>query len=300
MFVAMDATGGEAAAAAKETPFTAADAARCIAVPTPDDDKYSRGVVGFVTGSTRYPGAAVLGVEAALHTGVGMARYVGADVPSTLVLQRRPETVLGVGKVQAWVLGSGQDSELEQEFSLKRAEAVADSLPTVLDAGALGLALGPHGPVVLTPHLRELGALLGLEHGEVDQDPIAAARRAARDCNAVVLLKGHVTRVVAPAGDVLRVENAPSWLATAGSGDALAGILGALLATHAAEVAADADLLPKLAATAAYIHGAAATTASAGGPFTVLALCAAIPGVVAQLVGTGGAKPAPRKTAAKG
>ena len=59
------------------THWTPSDAARFIAVPASDDDKYSRGVLGVVTGSAAYPGAAVLGVEAALHTGVGMVRYLG-------------------------------------------------------------------------------------------------------------------------------------------------------------------------------------------------------------------------------
>ena len=84
---------------------------RWIAVPGPDDDKYSRGVLGVVTGSARYPGAAVLGVEAALHTGVGMVRYLGAGRPTRLVLRQRPEAVTTDGRVQAWVLGSGQDAD---------------------------------------------------------------------------------------------------------------------------------------------------------------------------------------------
>src|SRR5687767_15824194 len=85
------------------------DAAIWISVPGPGDDKYSRGVLGVVTGSARYPGAAVLGVEAALHTGVGMVRYLGPGRPTRLVLARRPEAVTTDGRVQAWVLGSGQD-----------------------------------------------------------------------------------------------------------------------------------------------------------------------------------------------
>src|SRR5436190_19901418 len=90
--------------------FGPAEAATRIAVPGVDDDKYSRGVTGFVTGSARFPGAAVLGVEAALHTGVGMVRYLGPGRPTRLVLQRRPEAVTASGRVQAWVLGSGQDA----------------------------------------------------------------------------------------------------------------------------------------------------------------------------------------------
>src|SRR3954467_9272858 len=90
--------------------FSGNEARGWIAGPGPGDDKYSRGGVGFVTGSARYPGAAVLGVEAAMHTGVGMVRYLGPGRPTRLVLQRRPEAVTADGRVQAWVVGSGQDA----------------------------------------------------------------------------------------------------------------------------------------------------------------------------------------------
>ena len=73
------------------------DAAAWLRAPRPDDDKYSRGVVGIRTGSPAYPGAAVLGVEAAWRTGTGMVRFEGADSVARLVLQRRPETVHGGG-----------------------------------------------------------------------------------------------------------------------------------------------------------------------------------------------------------
>jgi len=64
-------------------PWGADETKSQIAVPQPEDDKYSRGVLGVVTGSTMYPGAAVLGVEAALRTGVGMVRYLGPERAST-------------------------------------------------------------------------------------------------------------------------------------------------------------------------------------------------------------------------
>jgi NAD(P)H-hydrate repair Nnr-like enzyme with NAD(P)H-hydrate dehydratase domain len=80
---------------------------------------------------------------------------------------------------------------------------------------------------------------------------------------------------------------APAWLATAGAGDALAGILGALVATHAEEIADDPTALARLAATAALVHGRAAQWAGRGGPFTILDLCAAVPPVIAQLVTPG-------------
>lgn len=270
--------------------FGADDAARWIAVPRDDDDKYSRGVVGFVTGSAKYPGAAVLGVEAAAHTGVGMIRYLGAGRPTRLVLQRRPEAVTADGRVQAWVLGSGQDPEnLDEVTSGMLDEALGQSVPMVLDGGALGRRPDARGPVLLTPHAGELSRLIDLDVDAIRTDPDAAALRAARELDATVLLKGHTTRIAVPAaatggGEPLRVRSAPSWLATAGAGDALAGILGALLATHHEELAADPGLLAPLAATGAVLHGLAAERASSGGPLTILDLAAALPAIIAELL----------------
>jgi len=270
--------------------FGPADAARWIAVPGDDDDKYSRGVVGFVTGSAKYPGAAVLGVEAAARTGIGMIRYLGAGRPTRLVLQRRPEAVTADGRVQAWVLGSGQDPEnLDELTAWMLDEALGQSVPMVLDGGALGRRSDARGPVLLTPHAGELSRLIDLDVEAIRADPDAAALRAARELDATVLLKGHTTRIAVPAAasgsvEPLRVRSAPSWLATAGAGDALAGILGALLATHHEELAADPGLLAPLAATGAVLHGLAAERASAGGPLTILDLAAALPAVVAELL----------------
>ncbi|MFT4029191.1 MAG: NAD(P)H-hydrate dehydratase [Protaetiibacter sp.] len=266
--------------------FGPADAARWIAVPGPDDDKYSRGVLGVATGSARFPGAAVLGVEAALHTGVGMVRYLGAELPTRLVLQRRPEAVASDGRVQAWVAGSGQDADaVDAVTAAHRDRALADPVPTVIDAGALGFAGRAAGIRVLVPHAGELARLLDRERTEVIADPAGAARETAARFAAVVLLKGHMSYVADAAGGLLTVACAPAWTATAGSGDALAGVLGALLATHAAELEADQASAAQIAATAAVLHGLAAGRASAGGPFTVLGLCAELPAVVRELLG---------------
>ncbi|QEO10421.1 ADP-dependent NAD(P)H-hydrate dehydratase [Protaetiibacter larvae] len=266
--------------------FGPEDAAAWIAVPGPDDDKYSRGVLGFVTGSARYPGAAVLGVEAALRTGVGMVRYLGAGRPTRLVLQRRPEAVTAPGRVQAWVVGSGHDGgSLDQLTAAALDAALADPVPTVLDAGALERVTRSTGLRVLTPHAGELGRLLDREREEVLADPAGAAREAAERFSAVVLLKGHTSHVADPSGGVLRVQSAPSWTATAGAGDALAGVLGALLATHAHGLAANPGAVAPIAAAAAVVHGLAARRASRGGPFTVLDLCAELPAVIRELLG---------------
>ena len=255
--------------------WTPDDAARRIAVPGPSDDKYSRGVLGVVTGSDRYPGAAVLGVEAALRTGVGMVRYVGPAHATSLVLQRRPEAVAGEGRVQAWLLGSGIDAADLDLTVLHR--ALDQGLPTVLDGGALELLDRATGPVIITPHAGELARVLGVARERIDAE---AAARASRELGVAVLLKGHTTYAVG--GDTrLLAQSAPTWLATAGAGDALAGILGALVATH---TVSSLDVLAELGATASVIHGLAAERASAGGPLTILDLAAHVSPVIAGLL----------------
>jgi hydroxyethylthiazole kinase-like uncharacterized protein yjeF len=265
--------------------WTASDAAAHIAIPRATDDKYSRGVLGVITGSEQYPGAAVLGVEAALHTGVGMVRYLGPERPSTLVLQRRPEAVTAPGRVQAWLLGSGQDAkDRDDDTARLLGEAMAQGLPTVLDGGAFDLHSSAVGPTILTPHYRELARVLDAAVDDISADPAGAAESAARQLGATVLLKGNTTYVASPTGLLLSAGSAPAWLATAGAGDALGGILGALLATHSDEIAADPDLLARLGATASVLHGLAASRVSGGGPLTILHLAHALPGTIASLL----------------
>jgi hydroxyethylthiazole kinase-like uncharacterized protein yjeF len=266
--------------------FRAEDAAALIVVPVEGDDKYSRGVLGVMTGSQRYPGAAVLGVEAALRTGVGMVRYVGPEAANSLVLARRPEVVTGIGRVQAWLVGSGMDAATRtaSETALL-VEALREGTPAVIDAGALDLLGDASGPVVITPHYGELSRMLGAEKSEIAADPASWAARAADELGVTVLLKGFVTHV-AGAGVSLSARSATPWLATAGSGDALGGVLGALVATHAERIVDDGSLLPRLAAAAAVIHGIAGNRASAGGPLTVLDLTMALPATIAHLLET--------------
>jgi hydroxyethylthiazole kinase-like uncharacterized protein yjeF len=267
------------------TEWTERDAAGLIAVPRESDDKYSRGVLGVITGSTMYPGAAVLGVEAALHTGLGMVRYLGPERPSTLVLSRRPEVVTVDGRVQAWLIGSGIDEVDGSESSKWMTAAIAQSVPIVLDGGALSLCDRAAGPVVITPHFRELAKLISGSADEVSTDPGAAAASAATRLGVTVLLKGHTTYVASPEGVLLSAGAAPTWLATAGAGDALGGILGALVATHSEEVMHDPTALARLAATAAVIHGLAAERASGGGPTTVLDVATSVSRTIGALLG---------------
>ena len=255
--------------------WTAEDSAEWIAAPDSDDDKYTRGVLGVITGSTDYPGAAVLGVEAALRAGVGMVRYSGPRPVRAAVLARRPETVTVAGRVQGWLVGSGIDPN-RRSFVLQGdlQRALASRVPVVLDAGGLDLVGSHTAPTVITPHARELASLLTAREvdasvADVRADPAAWAERAARELGVAVLLKGAVTRIVDPDRDAYVVTAPTHRLATAGSGDILGGILGALVATNHATLAVDADVLAKLAATAAWVHGEAArraTDAVGGGP----------------------------------
>ena len=212
------------------TDWTIDDASRQIAIPNELDDKHSRGVLGVITGSIEYPGAAILGVEAALRTGVGMVRYLGPPTVSELVLQRRPEAIHVPGRVQAWLIGSGIGADDTNETTAAAiTAALAQSVPIVLDGASIRRHAECAGAVVITPHVRELATLLAGDAAVIAADPARAAREAADRLGVTVLLKGHSTLVAAP--DVLfRVRQAPTWLATAGAGDALGGILGALVA----------------------------------------------------------------------
>lgn len=201
------------------------DLARWWPVPDGTSHKYNRGVVLLDTGSEQYPGAALLGIAGALHSGAGMVRY-GGPAPRDLVLGRYPSVVTGEGRCQAMVIGSGWDGPDERRSTLARNRGV----PVVADAGALqGLPDDVEG-WLLTPHAGELAQLLGVERDEVEADPIRHARKAARLTDATVLLKGGAQFVAEPSGRVTVALPGPAWTAQAGSGDVLAGVCGTLLA----------------------------------------------------------------------
>jgi hydroxyethylthiazole kinase-like uncharacterized protein yjeF len=279
--------------------YSAEQAAHAIAVPSADSDKYSRGVLGIVTGSDRYPGAAVLGVEAASRTGVGMVRYLGPDRPATLVLARRPEVVTADGRVQAWLFGSGTEPDRDADERARLMGLLGQRLPTVLDAGALDLVQEASGPTVITPHFGELVPVLQAVGIPVSRHEIAAAPerwavRAAEATGVTVLLKGATTVVADASGLRFVVRAEAPWLATAGSGDVLGGVLGALLATHQPELAEDPARLADLAAAAAWIHGEAGRTASGGGPIQALDIAEALPSVIRRLLGGGSTSAGPQ------
>jgi hydroxyethylthiazole kinase-like uncharacterized protein yjeF len=275
--------------------WTLADTARIVRMPTAHDDKYTRGVVGMRTGSEAYPGAAVLGVEAASRAGAGMVRYVGPERAQNLVLQQRPETVAGVGRVQAWVIGSGTSADARSDEETEALRGILEGPePVVVDAGALDLVHRGGGPWILTPHDGEharLRARLGL--GEVESSDeaqrAAAALETATALSAVVVLKGAVTEIAEPGGWTTRVDIAPPWLATAGAGDVLAGTIGAVVA--GGPRSQDMASLARHAAAGVWLHSQAATMCAAqmpprGGPMTALDVASCLPRAVALVVGS--------------
>jgi hydroxyethylthiazole kinase-like uncharacterized protein yjeF len=210
--------------------WTDADLAEAWPMPDAHSDKYSRGVVGLDTGSVDYPGAAVLTAAGAVGAGAGMVRYLGPQPVAVRVIDRFPNVVVGQGRVQALVVGSGWGQRKDHGVV---ARAVAAGVPLVVDADALRYlpAGGGHRAVLLTPHAGELARLLDLTRAEVEADPPAAVRAAVAGTGCTVLLKGATQYVGTPGGDRIWLGvPGPGWTAQAGSGDVLAGICGALLA----------------------------------------------------------------------
>jgi hydroxyethylthiazole kinase-like uncharacterized protein yjeF len=273
--------------------WTARDAARCIIVPSELDHKYSRGVLGLITGSAQYPGAAVLTTSAALATGLGMARFHSSSGLAHLVLHDAPEAVVQPGPVTAWLAGSGISAKKYSDvttwlrhrwFTLMKRQNV----PTVLDAGALSLAGKLSQPTLITPHAGELSRLLTARGTSVsaevlEADPVAWAAKASHILGVTVLLKGSHT-VVAHGDYVISLPVATPWLATAGTGDVLAGIIGALVATNYIEILNSEDRLADVAATGAFIHNAAALRASRGGPISASDITTEIQSAIAALI----------------
>lgn len=239
--------------------FEAADVAAEWPIPGRSDDKYTQGVTGVMAGSATYPGAAILCTGAAVAAHSGMVRYAGTAAAE--VVSHWPEVIAtsdfaSAGRVQAWVVGPGLGTDSAGEAAL--AFALATDLPVLVDADGLtilaahpDLVAGRSAPTVLTPHAGEFARLAGGPPGE---DRIAATRSLADRLGVTVLLKGNVTVVAEPGGPVYLNVAGQAWAATAGSGDVLSGVIGALLAAGLRPVEA--------AAAAAFVHARAADLAA--------------------------------------
>jgi NAD(P)H-hydrate epimerase len=252
----------------------------------PADTHKWRTAVRVVAGSGGMLGAAHLVASAAQRTGAGMVHLSSPGVPSdptlpTEVVGRAvpttgwaPDILSSLDRFHALVIGPGLGRAEATCASVR--DVVANSVtPVVIDGdglfalawsrdGARGLLRSRTVPTVITPHDGEFALLSG---GRAGGDRLLSARRLAADTGAVVLLKGPATVVADPTGRVLVVNRGDERLATAGSGDVLSGIIGALLAGGVP--AFDA------AACGAWIHG----DAGRRGPFHGL-VAGDLPGLI--------------------
>jgi len=253
----------------------------------PDSTKFSSGRVSLVGGSRGLTGAVILASRGAIRAGAGYATAIVPDSLEPEVASAQAEVMTvgcpGIGGAlgpedletvlshcegaAGVVLGSGMGRD-ETTGSLVRELVPRIEAPLVVDADGLSLLGDDPGPLalrnwptVVTPHPGEMGRLLGISTGEVEADRLGASRRQAERSGATVVLKGDDSIVCDGSG--LAVNDLPSpALATAGTGDVLAGICGAFMARGLGPFEA--------AATAVYAHAragriAAATVGSAEG-----------------------------------
>jgi hydroxyethylthiazole kinase-like uncharacterized protein yjeF len=232
-----------------------------LVAPGPADHKYSRGYVAVLGGEM--PGAAALTAAAALRCGAGYVRLVGEGVvpglPGAVVQSgASAEAVLADGRVSAVALGPGLGRSAMARTLLD--QALLTDVPLVLDADALTLAAdaGPalfrralHQPV-LTPHAGEFARLFSDRSGS----KVEQARRAAQASGAVIVYKGPDTVIAAPDGRAAIAPSSSHWLASAGTGDVLTGIIAAMRAFGLEAYEA--------ACAGVWLHGRAAERAGPG------------------------------------
>jgi hydroxyethylthiazole kinase-like uncharacterized protein yjeF len=204
--------------------------------------KGTYGNVAVVGGGRGMVGAALLGARAALHLGTGRVYVDLLGAPEFRVDPMQPElmfrSVAELSDLQAIVVGCGLGMNADARVRL--AEVLARDTPLVVDADALNLIAGDPAlqqqlatrtaPAILTPHPLEAARLLGIGASEVQSDRIRAASEVARRYRAIALLKGAGTVIAEATGSYAINPTGSPALATAGTGDVLAGMIGALLA----------------------------------------------------------------------
>lgn len=281
---------------------------RLIPLPEPDANgsKEERGRILVVGGERETPGAPLLAGTAALRAGAGKLRIatvrsiavaLGIALPEARVFglaeteggaidpASADEIARLAGVVGALVIGPGMIDEAAAATLTRGVLASIDGPAVVLDAGGFPCLAADRrllhslgGRAVITPHLGEMAKILGMQKDDVARDPLGTARRAADALGAVVALKGPDTVIAAPGGEAYRYTGGGVGLATSGSGDVLAGIVGGLLARGAEPLHA--------AAWAVYLHGEAGNAlAAATGRIGYLAreLAAEIPPLLHRL-----------------
>jgi hydroxyethylthiazole kinase-like uncharacterized protein yjeF len=234
----------------------------------PTGHKYSRGLVHCLAG--KMPGAIALAASAAARTGAGYVRVSTSrsidGLPSAIV--QTDTAQINDPRIGAILVGPGL-GDIPQVLTL----ALTGTAPVVIDADAISLVGEPERlkghDAILTPHEGEFAQLFGKLEGSKADRAVEAARRS----GAVVVYKGPDTLVAAPDGRVGFAPPASAWLASAGTGDVLAGMIAALRARGVASFEA--------ASAAVWLHGRAAEIA---GPAMIADdLVAAIPAALARL-----------------
>jgi len=212
-----------------------------------DGDKEDRGRALVIAGSREVPGAAILAGIAALRAGAGklqiaidesVAVAIGIAVPEARVFSGSP--LDQVKEAQSVTLGCGMTPGPDLDRLLADLFGCGAAVPLVLDGAVLGClpdmagkVRGWRGGATLLPHSREMARLLECEVEEVEIDPLTAVGRAAERYRAVALVKGRFSFIAAPDGRLFRFEGGGVGLATSGSGDVLAGLVGGLAARGA-------------------------------------------------------------------
>ncbi|TWG80500.1 hydroxyethylthiazole kinase-like uncharacterized protein yjeF/hydroxyethylthiazole kinase-like uncharacterized protein yjeF [Cupriavidus gilardii J11] len=233
--------------------------------------KGSFGTVAVIGGNVGMVGAPLLGARAALHLGAGRVHIGFLATPAPLLdpvqpeLMLHPVQALDLDAMSALVAGPGMGKDDAARAQLER--VLRAQRPLVIDADALNLLsadatladLARMAPVprVLTPHPLEAARLAGCGVGDIQRDRLAAARALAHRWQSVVVLKGSGTVIATPDGTVHINPTGNAGLATAGTGDVLAGFIGALLAQGMPA--------PAAARAAVWLHGAAAQRLTAAG-----------------------------------
>ncbi|WEK46376.1 MAG: NAD(P)H-hydrate dehydratase [Candidatus Andeanibacterium colombiense] len=279
-----------------------------LPAPSEGGDKNARGRVLVVGGAEFVPGALRLTGEAALRSGAGKLQLATVRAAAMSLAVLMPEAAMIAlpadedGEIaaeaaellahrlkdcDALVLGPGMSASERTEILVAAMLGGAAGQAIVLDAAALTstgnlaqLVAAQGGRVIMTPHYGEMSHLTGLAMEQIAADPAAAATRVARDFNAVVVLKGMRTVIVAPTGEALLFEGGSKGLATGGSGDVLAGIVGGMAARGSEPLIA--------AAWGVFVHGTAgehAATEIAEIGFLARDLLPLIPAIVAELGG---------------
>ena len=297
--------------------FNPQSAREFLFVPSADEDKYRRGVVGVVAGSDAYPGAGLLAAFAASNTGVGMVCLNSTRRVEDLVLHYAPGVVTVGGRIQSGVIGPGCTNERYDDCRELAQFCIDSTLPLLIDAGALDLVRSlidyadtrsrSLSRTILTPHHGEAARLLTQlgsprSRADVYADPAASAKELASLTGAIILLKSATTVCSylkhdqgSRTQEIVLIPQETPWAGVAGSGDVLAGTVAGIAAGFQARAErrrgnpsiSEAECAT-LASLGAWVHAQAALRASVSSegyahPIQAIDIARALPEIIGEL-----------------